>query len=61
VGNASIDRKSWERPENMMEKRPNLQVDDSSFESDVAVETSIAMASASLVFRKTDPAYSDID
>ena len=38
VGNASIDHKSWERPENMMEKRPTLQVDDSSSGSDVATE-----------------------
>ena len=61
VGNASIDHKSWERPENMMEKRPTLQVDDSSSGSDVVVETAVAMASASLVFRKTDSVYSDID
>lgn len=61
VGNASIDHKSWERPENMMEKRPTLQVDALSPGSDVAAETAAAMASASLVFRKTDSAYSDID
>ena len=61
VGNASINHKSWERPENMMEKRPTLQVDDSSSGSDVAVETTIAMASASLVFYKIDSSYLDID
>ena len=36
-------------------------MDDSSSESDVAVEIVAAMASASLVFCKTDSAYSDID
>ena len=61
VGNVSIDHKYWERPENMMEKRPTLQVDDSSSRSYVATETTTAMASASLVFCKTDSAYSDID
>ena len=45
----------------MMDKRPTLQVDDSSFGSDVAVETAATMAFASLVFCKTDSAYSDID
>ena len=61
MGNASIDHKSWESPENMMEKRPTLQVDDSSFRSDVAATTTTTMASASLVFHKTGFAYSDID
>ena len=61
VGNASIDHKCWERPKNMMEKRPTLQVDDSSSGSDVAAETATTMASSSLVFRKTDSAYSYID
>ena len=61
VGNASIDHKSWERPKNMMEKRPTLQVDDSSSGSDVAAETVAIMASASLVFRKTDSTYSNIN
>ena len=56
VGNSSIDHKSWERPEKMMEKRPTLQVDDSSFTSDVAVETAATMSSASLVFHKTNTA-----
>ena len=44
-----------------MEKRPTLQVDDSSSRSDVAVETAVTMASASLVFHKTDSAYLAID
>ena len=61
VRNASIDHKYWERPENMMEKSPTLHVDDSSSESDVAVEIAATMPSASLVFSKTDYAYSDLD
>ena len=44
-----------------MEKRPTLQVDDSSYGSDVAVEIAATMPSASLVFSKTDYAYSDLD
>ena len=61
MGNARIGHNSWERKENMMEKSPTLQVDDSSSGSDVAVETTIAMASASLVFYKADSSYLDID
>jgi len=60
VGNARIDHKCWERPENMNEKRPTLKVDASSPGSDVAAETTATMASASLVFRNTNSAYSDI-
>ena len=61
VGNASIGHKFWERPKNMMDKRPTLQVDASILESNVAGETAAAMASASLVFCKIDSPYSDID
>ena len=61
VENESIDHKSSERLENMMEKRPTLQVDDSSSGSNVAAETTTTMAFASLVFRKADSAYSNID
>ena len=61
VGNASIDHKCWERIEKMMEQRPAVQVDASSYGSYVATEKVAAMASASLMFRKTDFAYSYID
>lgn len=44
----------------MNEKRPTLRVDASSPGSDVIAETAAAMTSASLVFRNTDSAYSDI-
>ena len=59
--NASIDHKSWETPENMMEKRPTLQVNDSSSGLDVAAETTTTMEFSSLLFPKIDFAYSDID
>eukprot|EP01018_Ginkgo_biloba_P016743 Gb_05872 [translate_table: standard] len=59
VGNATADHSCWERPETMREPRPSLKVDSSNPGSDVAAETAAAMASASLVFRKTDSAYSD--
>lgn len=59
VGNATADHQCWERPETMKEERPTLKVDTSSPGSDIAAETAAAMASASLVFRKTDSAYAD--
>ena len=61
MGNASIDHNSWERPKNMMGKRPTLQVDNSSSGLDAAVEKATVMTYVSLVFCKTDSAYSAID
>ncbi|KAH9301567.1 hypothetical protein KI387_013150, partial [Taxus chinensis] len=59
VGNATADHQCWERAETMTEKRPILRVDTLNPGSDVAAETAAAMASASLVFRKINSAYSD--
>ncbi|PON70751.1 Glycoside hydrolase [Parasponia andersonii] len=58
VGNPEKDHKCWDRPEDMTEKRPITEVNTSSPGSDVAGETAAAMASASLVFKKSDPTYS---
>ncbi|KAK6125630.1 hypothetical protein DH2020_040628 [Rehmannia glutinosa] len=58
VGDPEVDHKCWERPEVMTEKRPLIQVNTSYPGSDVAAETAAAMASASLVFRSTNSAYS---
>lgn len=44
----------------MTEKRPLTQVNTSFPGSDVAAETAAAMASASLVFKKTDSTYSSM-
>ncbi|XVF59759.1 hypothetical protein PTKIN_Ptkin07bG0301700 [Pterospermum kingtungense] len=58
VGDPEVDHKCWERPETMSEIRPLTQVNTSFPGTEVAAETAAAMASASLVFKKTDPAYS---
>ncbi|CAL0326995.1 unnamed protein product [Lupinus luteus] len=58
VGDPSVDHGCWQRPEAMTEKRPLIQINSSCPGSDVAAETAAAMASASLVFKKTDSTYS---
>lgn len=58
VGDPVIDHKCWDRPEAMTEKRPLTQINTSAPGSDVAAETAAAMASASLVFKSTNPKYS---
>ncbi|XP_050207216.1 endoglucanase 10 [Mercurialis annua] len=58
VGDPKVDHGCWDRPEVMTEKRPLTQVNESAPGSDVAAETAAALASASLVFKKTDPTYS---
>ncbi|KAH6760062.1 glycosyl hydrolase 9B7 [Perilla frutescens var. frutescens] len=58
VGDPDLDHKCWERPEDMTETRPLIQVNASYPGSDVAAETAAAMASASLVFKSSDAAYS---
>ncbi|CAL0305866.1 unnamed protein product [Lupinus luteus] len=58
VGDPVADHDCWEKPEAMTEKRPLIQVNTSCSGSDVAAETAAAMASASLVFKKTDSTYS---
>ncbi|OVA12644.1 Glycoside hydrolase [Macleaya cordata] len=58
VGDPEVDHKCWERPETMSEKRPLIQVNESSPGTDVAAETAAALASASLVFKTIDPTYS---
>ncbi|XP_002510516.2 endoglucanase 10 [Ricinus communis] len=58
VGDPKADHGCWDRPEDMTEKRPLIQVNETSPGSDVAAETAAALASSSLVFKKSDPAYS---
>ncbi|XVF15894.1 hypothetical protein REPUB_Repub09cG0195800 [Reevesia pubescens] len=59
VGDPEVDHKCWERPETMSERRPLIQINISFPGTEVAAETAAAMASASLVFKKNDPAYSN--
>uniref|UniRef100_A0A2P2IPS7 Endoglucanase n=1 Tax=Rhizophora mucronata TaxID=61149 RepID=A0A2P2IPS7_RHIMU len=58
VGDPVVDHNCWNRPEDMTEKRPLTQVNTSFPGTEVAAETAAAMASASLVFKKTDSTYS---
>ncbi|KAL8224821.1 hypothetical protein R6Q57_017378 [Mikania cordata] len=60
VGDANKDHACWERPEDMDTRRTVLKIDKNNPGSDVAAETAAALASASLVFRKSDPVYSKI-
>ena len=57
VGDATKDHACWERPEDMDTPRTVYKVDARTPGSDVAAETAAALAAASLVFRKSDPAY----
>lgn len=58
VGDPKADHGCWDRPEDMTEKRPLTQVNTSFPGTEVAAETAAAMASASLVFKKSDSKYS---
>ena len=60
VGDAKKDHACWERPEDMDTPRSVYKIDSNNPGSDVAAETAAALAAASLVFKKTDPAYSKI-
>ncbi|XP_010259480.1 PREDICTED: endoglucanase 17-like [Nelumbo nucifera] len=58
VGDANKDHSCWERPEDMDTPRSVFKIDKNTPGSDVAAETAAALASASLIFRKSDPSYS---
>ncbi|KAI9080228.1 hypothetical protein K1719_037622 [Acacia pycnantha] len=58
VGDARSDHVCWERPEDMDTPRNVYKIDKNNPGSDVAAETAAALAAASLVFKKCDPAYS---
>ncbi|CAI9096049.1 OLC1v1032116C3 [Oldenlandia corymbosa var. corymbosa] len=58
VGDPISDHDCWERPEDMDTSRTVYQVDADHPGSDVAGETAAALAAASIVFRRWDPAYS---
>ncbi|XP_078160516.1 endoglucanase 17-like [Carex rostrata] len=60
VGDAFRDHSCWERPEDMDTPRTVYKVDPSHPGSDVAAETAAALAAASIVFRSSDPAYSQL-
>ncbi|KAG0452700.1 hypothetical protein HPP92_025092 [Vanilla planifolia] len=60
VGDPDIDHKCWQRPEEMKEKRPLLQINNKKPGTEVAAETAAAMAAASLVFKSINSSYSDL-
>lgn len=57
VGDPVLDHQCWARPEDMKTPRTVLKIDDHTSGSEIAAETSAAMAAASMVFRGTDRAY----
>ncbi|KAJ3694611.1 hypothetical protein LUZ60_010091 [Juncus effusus] len=60
VGDGDTDHVCWQRPEDMTTSRTAYRIDSEHPGSDLAAETAAAMASASLVFRQSDPAYSNL-
>ncbi|GMN31278.1 hypothetical protein TIFTF001_003182 [Ficus carica] len=58
VGDANLDHKCWERPEDMDTPRTVYKVSTQNPGSDVAAETAAALAAASIVFKNSDPSYS---
>lgn len=59
VGDGNTDHYCWQRPEDMTTNRQAYRIDASNPGSDLAGETAAAMASASIVFRRSNPAYSN--
>lgn len=54
-----MDHRCWERPEDMDTPRNVYKVSAQNPGSDVAAETAAALAASSLVFKDSDPNYSD--
>lgn len=59
VGDGNTDHNCWQRPEDMTTPRQAYRIDANNPGSDLAGETAAAMAAASIVFRHSDPAYSN--
>ncbi|CAN1149603.1 Endoglucanase 11 [Linum perenne] len=60
VGDGDSDHYCWQRPEDMTTSRLAFKVDENNPGSEVAGETAAAMAASSIVFRKTNPHYSQL-
>ena len=58
VGDPIQDHQCWVRPENMKTPRTVLLIDEQRPGSEIAAETSAAMAASSILFRRVDQAYS---
>lgn len=59
VGNGTADHNWWGPAEVMPMARPAYKIDAAHPGSDLAGETAAALASASIIFRDSDPAYAD--
>lgn len=59
VGEPNNDHRCWERPEDMDTARNVYKVTSQNPGSDVAAETAAALAAASIVFKDSEPSYSD--
>ncbi|KAL9230952.1 hypothetical protein vseg_006235 [Gypsophila vaccaria] len=59
VGDGNTDHYCWQRPEDMTTDRTAYRIDPSRPGSDLAGETAAAMAAASLVFHRSNPAYAN--
>jgi len=60
VGDPVADHNCWERPEDMDTARTVYAIDTEHPGSEVAAETAAALAAASIVFKESDPLYSDL-
>lgn len=59
VGRGDLDHAFWGPPEAMQMPRPAFRIDADNPGSDLAGEAAAALASASLLFRDSDPAYAE--
>ncbi|PIA34506.1 hypothetical protein AQUCO_03700052v1 [Aquilegia coerulea] len=58
VGDGDSDHDCWQRPEDMTTPRTSYKIDEKHPGSDIAAQTAVALAAASMAFNKTDPNYS---
>ncbi|GMH10516.1 hypothetical protein Nepgr_012357 [Nepenthes gracilis] len=58
VGDPLLDHQCWVRPENMQTPRTVYKIDENEPGTEIAAETSAALAAASIVFRYVDHQYS---
>ncbi|EAL64336.1 hypothetical protein DDB_G0286321 [Dictyostelium discoideum AX4] len=60
VGNAYVDHNVWQPPENIDYVRDIYTIDSNNPGTDLAMEASAALSSASIVFKTSNPAYSQL-
>lgn len=57
VGDPEKEHQCWVRPENMKQPRPVLEINEKRPGTEIAAETSAALAASSIVFRHIDRPY----